>query len=48
MANLDKSVEEEILAITGSIPGVPSNPSGQVLIEMSVADVQNIIRKEYN
>lgn len=44
--DIEAMTEEEILAITGSIPGAPSNPSGQVLVEMSAQDVQNIIRKE--
>lgn len=38
--------EDDILAIIGSaIGGIPVNPNGQILTEMSADDVRNIIQQ---
>lgn len=43
---VDALSEEDILAIIGSaIGGVPVNPNGQILTEMSADDVRNIIQQ---
>ena len=43
---IDALSEEDILAIIGSATGgVPVNPNGQILTEMSADDVRNIIQQ---
>lgn len=43
---VDALSEEDILAIIGSATGgVPVNPNGQILTEMSADDVRNIIQQ---
>ena len=43
---IEAITDEEILAIIGSTSGgVPVTPSGQILSEMSVEDVQKIINR---
>lgn len=43
---VDALSEEDILAIIGSATGgVPINPNGQILTEMSADDVRNIIQQ---
>ena len=43
---VDALSEEDILAIIGSASGgIPINPNGQILTEMSADDVRNIIQQ---
>lgn len=43
---VDALSEEDILAIIGSATGgIPVNPNGQILTEMSADDVRNIIQQ---
>ena len=43
---IDALSEEDILAIIGSASGgMPVNPNGQILTEMSADDVRNIIQQ---
>ena len=46
LKDIDALSEEDILAITGSTTGgVPINPNGRILTEMSADDVRNIIQQ---
>lgn len=46
LKDIDALSEEDILAIIGSVTGgVPVNPNGQILTEMSADDVRNIIQQ---
>ena len=46
LKDIDALSEEDILAIIGSATGgVPINPNGQILTEMSADDVRNIIQQ---
>ena len=46
LKDIDALSEEDILAIIGSATGgVPVNPNGQILTEMSADDVRNIIQQ---
>lgn len=46
LMDIDALSEEDILAIIGSATGgLPVNPNGQVLAEMSAEDVRNIIQQ---
>ena len=46
LKTIDALSEEDILAIIGSASGgIPVNPNGQILTEMSADDVRNIIQQ---
>ena len=46
LQSVDALSEDDILAIIGSATGgVPVNPNGQILTEMSADDVRNIIQQ---